>query len=110
MEQSLNDYQKKVREVVEKFGLNWSNYVQYIHTMEELAELGEALTVYEGDRSAGSGEGALADHADLKEEIGDVLFSIMEQANKLNINLEDVMEETFRRYERKLEKFKKDTV
>ena len=72
---SLSELQKEVKEWAEKFNFRWSNYVQYIHLVEEVAELGEALTVQRGDRKAGPGESALADHSDPKEELGDVLFN-----------------------------------
>ncbi len=98
--------QKEVQECVEKFNFNWTNYVQYIHLVEEVAELGEALTVHQGDRKAGSGENALADHHDTREELGDVLFNVIQIANQLNLNLDEVMEETFARYEEKLKRLK----
>lgn len=103
---SLSELQKEVEECVEKFDFKWSHYVQYIHLVEEVAELGEALTVHQGDRKAGSGESALADHGDLKEELGDVLFNVIQIANQLNLNLDDVMENTFAHYEKKLRNLK----
>jgi NTP pyrophosphatase (non-canonical NTP hydrolase) len=104
---SLSELQTHVKQCAEKFNFKWSNYVQYIHLVEEVAELGEALTVQQGDREAGSGESALADHHDLKEELGDVLFNVMQIANQLNLNLDEVMERTFTRYEKKLANLKK---
>lgn len=55
---TLKQYQKEVSELVKQFNFNWSLYVQYIHLVEEVGELGEALTVKEGDRQVGSGEKA----------------------------------------------------
>jgi NTP pyrophosphatase (non-canonical NTP hydrolase) len=101
---SLKRLQEEVHDLAMKFNFNWSNYVQYVHLVEEVAELGEALTVKEGDRTAGSGESALADHNDLLEEFGDVLFTVCELANQLDIDLNKAMEYTFKRYEAKLEK------
>ena len=106
---SLTELQKEVKECAEKFNFGWSDYVQYIHLVEEVAELGEALTVQAGDRKAGSGESALADHTDPKEELGDVLFTVMQLANQLNVNLDEVMQKTFIRYEKKLENLKNQT-
>jgi len=103
---TLEQYQKEVFELVKKFNFNWSTYVQYIHLVEEVGELGEAITVEEGDRKAGSGEKAQADHGNIEEEFGDVLFSLIELANKYNISLSKVMEDTFKRYEVKLQKIK----
>jgi len=103
---TLEQYQKEVAELVKQFNFNWSTYVQFIHLVEEVGELGEALTVKEGDRQAGSGEKAQADHGDNEEEFGDVLFTLMELANKYNISLSKMMEDTFKRYEVKLQKIK----
>jgi|HubBroStandDraft_6_1064221.scaffolds.fasta_scaffold316806_2 NTP pyrophosphatase (non-canonical NTP hydrolase) len=103
---SLADLQEEVKKFVEQFNFGWSHYVQYIHLVEEVAELGEALTVHQGDRAAGTGENALADHTDVKEEVGDVLFNIIQIANQLQLNLDDVMESTFAHYEKKLANFR----
>jgi NTP pyrophosphatase (non-canonical NTP hydrolase) len=108
MTRSLKDFQKQTQEIINRFNFNWSTYVQYIHLVEEVAELGEAITVNEGDRKSGSGEKALADHSDLTEEIGDALFSVIAVANKLNIDSTQALEEAFKRYQLKLEKLNKD--
>jgi len=65
MKKFFKQYQKEVAELVKKFNFNWSVYVQYIHLVEEVGELGETLTVMQGDRQVGSGEKALADHGDI---------------------------------------------
>ncbi|KKP27656.1 MAG: hypothetical protein UR15_C0034G0001, partial [Parcubacteria group bacterium GW2011_GWA2_31_28] len=49
---------------------------------------------------------AQADHGDNEEEFGDVLFTLMELANKYNISLSKMMEDTFKRYQNKLHKIK----
>lgn len=101
---TLEEYQKEVANIVKRFEFDWSSYIQYIHLVEEVGELGEALTVKEGDRQNGSGEKGQADHGNIEEEFGDVLFTLMELANKYNISLSDVMKDTLNRYQRKLEK------
>jgi NTP pyrophosphatase (non-canonical NTP hydrolase) len=106
-DKSLNGYQNKIKDVAESFKFGWSNYVQYAHLVEEVAELGEAITVHEGDRKAGSGEAALADHSDVKEEIGDIFFTLGQISNQLGVKLEDAMDSTFVRYQKKLEKLNK---
>jgi len=98
----MDGYQKKVKEIVEKFGFDWSDYAQYIHLTEEIGELGEALTVRKGDRQAGKGTEAMADHSDLEEEFGDVLFNLIELSNKLGISLDKSLQDTFFRYKKKL--------
>lgn len=103
---TLEQYQKEVAELIKRFNFNWSAYLQYIHLIEEMGELGEAITVKEGDRQVGSGEKAQADHGDIEEEFGDVLFTLMELANKYNISLSKVMEDAFKRNRVKLQKIK----
>jgi len=102
MKKTLGQYQKAVTELVKKFNFNWSTYVQYIHLVEEVGELGEALTVKQGDRKTGSGKKALADHGDIEEEIGDVLFSLIDLSNRYNLSLDKIMEDVFKRYQKKL--------
>lgn len=99
---TLEKYQQEVKETAKKFNFDWSNYVQFIHLVEEVGELGEALTVQQGDRKGGSGENAEADHTSPENEIGDILFTVIELANNLNLDVSEIMEETFARYEIKL--------
>lgn len=101
---TLREHQQKVKEIVKIFNFNWSLYVQFIHLVEEVAELGEALTVYSGDRKSGSGEEALADHVNVEEEVGDVLFTVLELCNQLNIDSSIILENTYERYEKKNKK------
>ena len=101
---ALEEYQKEVAKIVKRFKFNWSSYLQYIHLVEEVGELGEALTVKEGVRQEGRGEKAQADHGNIEEEFGDILFTLMELANKYDVSLAKVMEDTFKRYQNKLQK------
>ena len=103
---TLKDYQIEVNKQAKEFNFNWSNYVQFIHLVEEVGELGEALTVRKGDRKAGKGENALSDHNDLEEEFGDVLYTLLELGNQLNFDLSTALEKTFVRYNNKLNKLK----
>ena len=103
-ERGLDLYQKRTQEIVDGFRFNWPLYVQYIHLVEEVAELGEALTVRQGDRAAGSGEAALADHSDPREEIGDVLFSVLAVANLIGVSAPEALDRAFERYRGKLER------
>ena len=104
MKKTLDQYQKEVAEIIKKFNSNWSAYVQFIHLVEEVGELGEALTVKQGDRKGGSGKKALADHGDIEEEIGDILFSLIDLANRYSLSLDKIMGDTFKRYQKKLAK------
>ena len=102
----LHEYQKEVGACAKKFKFHWSNYVQFMHLVEEVGELGEAITVCEGDRKSGSGNQALADHADVHEELGDVLFALLQLGNQLKVNAEEALAATLKRYEKKLKNYK----
>lgn len=62
---SLKDAPQIVKDWTGKYGFKWSTYAAYCHLVEELGELGEAITVAQGERKAGSGEESLADHSDM---------------------------------------------
>lgn len=100
------EYQREVNTCAKKFKFRWSNYVQFMHLVEEVGELGEAITVREGDRKAGVGTQALADHADVREEIGDVLFTVLQLGNQMKINTAQALDDTLRRYRKKLRNYK----
>ena len=106
MSKKLDEFQKEVERIIEEFNFNWSEYVQFAHLVEEVGELGEAITVELGDRKAGSGSSALADHSDIEEEVGDILFSIISIASVFKINASEAMGKAFKRYSKKLEKLK----
>jgi NTP pyrophosphatase (non-canonical NTP hydrolase) len=96
--------QKDVKKWTDTKGFKWSAYAEFCHLVEEVGELGEALTVKHGEREAGSGSKGLADHSDMKEELGDVLFSLIVIANRFGIDLENCFNSTIRRYNKKIEK------
>lgn len=100
----IKELQSKIKRWTDDVGFKWSSYAQYCHLVEEVGELGEAITVKEGERKAGNGKKGLADHSDLKEELGDVLFSVTVIANRFNIDLEQAYVETVLRYNKKMKK------
>ena len=104
---TIANYQSTVTGWEQKFKFRWPLYVKYIHLVEEIGELGEALTVQTGDRKSGSGKGALADHSNPAEELGDVLFALFSLSNELDIDMTNVIEETFKRYQKKLDRLSK---
>jgi len=104
---TLKEIQKKAKNWNKEIGLNWSRLIHYTHLVEEIGELGEAIAVSEGARMPGTGEAGLADHSDVKEEIGDSLFSLAVIANESGVDLEDAFNYTLNRYKKKQEKFLK---
>lgn len=104
---SLLMYEDTIREITQKENLDRPEYVQYIQMIGEVSELGEALTVHQGDRASGSGNSAMADNANMTEEIGDVFFSLCQISDKLGVHIDEAMDTTFVRYDKKLEKLRK---
>ena len=100
-ELAIREMQRVVKDFIEKEGFEWSRLIQFTHLVEEVGEVGEALAVMEGERKAGSGESGLADHSDIEEEIGDVMFSLSALANKCNVDMELAFDKTIKRYKKK---------
>ena len=99
---TLSELQKIIAEWVKKNNFGWSNYAAYCHLVEEVGELGESITVASGERKAGSGAQALADHTNVSEELGDVLFSLIDISNRYNIDLNKCFKNTIVRYNQKV--------
>ncbi len=99
----LKELQKQIKKWTDQKGFKWSSYAEYCHLVEEVGELGEALTVQHGERQAGSGNKGDANHSDMEEEIGDVLFSTIVIANRYKLDLEKVFDKTIKRYDKKIE-------
>lgn len=105
---TIKDIQKITKEWVNQKGFKWTSYAEYCHLVEEIGELGEALTVQHGERQAGSGSQGHADHSDMDEEIGDVLFSTIVMANRYNIDIEKCFNNTIKRYDKKIKEREKN--
>jgi NTP pyrophosphatase (non-canonical NTP hydrolase) len=99
---NLSDIQDTVKKWVSEKGFKWSTYAQYCHLVEEVGELGESIVVANGEREPGDGAKGLADHSDINEEIGDVLFSTIALANQYNIDIEKCFQNTLKRYDAKV--------
>ncbi|MHA1865886.1 MAG: MazG nucleotide pyrophosphohydrolase domain-containing protein [Candidatus Heimdallarchaeaceae archaeon] len=94
---SIEDLQRITKKWIAEKGFKWSAYAEYCHLVEEVGELGESLIIKQGEREAGSGELGYADHSDMEEEIGDVLFYTVVMANRFNIDLNDCFKKTIQR-------------
>ena len=104
MGQFMGDMQKISKDWMEQKGFKCSLYADFCHLVEEVGELGEALVVKHGEREPGDGEKGFADHYDIAEELGDVLFSTIVIANKCNVDLDMIFRKTIKRYDKKIEK------
>ncbi|ASJ15722.1 hypothetical protein A3L04_00845 [Thermococcus chitonophagus] len=83
--------QKEVDELIKKLGGYWTPAQMLTALVEEVGELADVILSFEGVK----GE---KDPSKLKEEIGDVLFALICIANYFEIDMEDALRDTIRKY------------
>ena len=87
----LKEAQKKVDEWFEKSGSKkWPKFVIFARIIEEMGEIGKCMNVREGYQKKKVSE--------LDDEFGDALFSLIALANEYNLDLNEVMEKVFEKY------------
>lgn len=101
---TINQIQEISKDWIKEKGFKWSSYAEYCHLVEEVGELGEAIVVKHGERESGSGDEGKADHDNIEEEVGDILFSTVVIANRYNLDLQKVFNKTIERYDNKVRK------
>ncbi len=69
--------------------------------LDVAAELGEVASQMLAD--SGYGDQAIRGTDDLEDEIGDLYFSLIALANRLNIDLDMALEDALEKYERRIE-------
>ena len=95
--QTLEEIQLRVDAWLRQRGGYWSPLSQYARLTEEVGELGRELNHRFGDKPrTGKDRGnAIAD------ELGDVLFIVVALANDLKVNLDNALQQTLKKYERR---------
>ena len=94
-QQTLPELQSALDSWIRRRGHYWSPLSQYARLAEEVGELGRELNHRYGDkpRRSKDREGSVAD------ELGDVLFIVLLLANGLQIDLDQALRETLKKYE-----------
>lgn len=69
--------------------------------LDVAAEMGEVASQMLAD--SGYGDRAIRGTDDLEDEIGDLYFSLIALANRLNIDLDMALEDALEKYERRIE-------
>jgi NTP pyrophosphatase (non-canonical NTP hydrolase) len=95
----MRKLQGKVRVFCEERGLNASAEARLLDAVSEMGEVAKAIL-----KSGDYGKKAPSGSSELEEELGDLLFSTMALANKLDIDLESSLERALEKYRIRLEK------
>jgi NTP pyrophosphatase (non-canonical NTP hydrolase) len=101
----MKEIQQKVKEFCQKNNLEMSPENRILDTLSELGELSKEIL-----RSTNYGREERKDLEELKTELGDVFYCIINLANELNINLEEALDLILEKYERRLKKGSADSV
>jgi len=89
---SLDELQKKVDRWIQGIGGYWNEFEIFARLTEEVGELASDLQREKGLRPRNA-------TTNLKGEVGDVLFTLLAFANKMEISVTEAMEETFAKYD-----------
>lgn len=90
--------QKVVKEIVEKYNLETSIESRYIDLVSEVGEVGKEILK---SNDYGKKEFLKTDNMEL--EIGDALFSLICISNSLNIDIDKVLNDSIKKYEKRFE-------
>jgi len=93
----MNNQQEKVAEFMEKHELGGTSAFRLLDLVSEVGEVAKDAT-----KSAEYGESP--EELDVKkDEIGDVLFSLLAVSNDLGIDVEEAFQEAMNKYEKRLD-------
>lgn len=90
--------QKSVRCFLEEKGLSCGVQSRYIDLTSEVGELGKEIL-----KAMDYGKMSYQEDAAAAEEMGDCLFSILALCCEMNIDAQDVLQGTLRKYQRRFE-------
>lgn len=89
----LQEIQEQVNELIKKYDLDTSVEIRFIDLVSEVGELGKEIL-----KGNNYGKNEFTKTENLESEIGDVLFSLICIANKLNIDLKVALDEVIEKY------------
>lgn len=90
--------QRLVKEIVERYNLETSIESRYIDLVSEVGEVGKEILK---SNDYGKKEFLKTDNMEL--EIGDALFSLICISNSLNIDIDKVLNDSIKKYEKRFE-------
>ncbi len=95
---SLQDFQERVDKWISEIGGGyWSPLAMLAALVEEVGEVARIINYIEGEKKRKEGE----EIEELSVELGDVIFATICIANYFNINLEDAINKTIAKYEKR---------
>ena len=89
--------QEKVKQLVERYGLTADKESRYIDLIAQAGDLGTALL---GSSDYGLRELSVSE--DIKEEAGNLLFSLLALLNDFDIDENEVLDQVIARYEERM--------
>ncbi len=88
--------QEKAAGFARAHGLSMEPRVRFLDLNSELGELSKELL-----KASGYGEGPITAGPDMKEELGDCVFSLLCLADSLGLDAEGALEEALEKYEKR---------
>lgn len=95
----MKKIQKKVQTFCSDNGMTCSPENRALDLVSEIGEVAKEL-----NNMTDYGTAESEPRAGMKDELGDALFSLLELANTLDVDLESALEESLAKYERRLKK------
>ena len=89
--------QEKVKQLVDRYGLTASKESRYIDLISQAGDLGKALL---GSSDYGLRE--LNTNEEIREEAGNLLFSLLALMNDFDIDENEVLDQVITRYEERM--------
>lgn len=96
---NLNDLQNRIKKFVEENQLNSPEEACVLDLVSEVGEAAKEIL-----KMTDYGRSPLKKNEEIKEEIGDVFYSLIVLANKFNISLEEALELALKKYQKRLKK------
>lgn len=95
----MKNLQRKVEEFIEKYQLKHRPEIATLDLVSEIGEIAKEIL-----EMSDYGKKEPKYREELKSEIGDALYSLINLANYYNIDLEEVLEMALKKYEQRLQK------
>lgn len=91
------NFQQKVKEFAEKYNLTHGAEIAALDLVSEIGEVAKEIL-----KTTDYGKKPAKHREELKAEIGDVFYSLINLANYYNIDLEEALEIVLKKYEERL--------
>ena len=100
----MKKIQKKIKEFCKNNNMESPVEHRLLDTMSELGEVAKEIL-----KMSNYGRGPIKYRKELKNELGDVLFSLITVANTFNVDLEEALQQVLKKYKQRLKKGSADS-